>query len=125
MPGYSADPKKKKRRSRLLKNAGRSHFLRTDGRACLPIFMRPINIFSGISTIPRPRSYTELNKMMLKMKNSQKFFLYLWLCKVSERTTSSSFPIRSSDLEKRVVITSSIRLTITSPCRPESQLLVK
>ena len=42
---------------RLLKNAARSHFLRTDGRANLSS-MRQLNTLSGISTIPQPRSNT-------------------------------------------------------------------
>ena len=41
-----------------MKYAARSHLLQTDWHASLP-FMQPINIFSGISTIPQPRSNTE------------------------------------------------------------------
>ena len=48
---------KQKRPPRLLKNAACSHFLRMDEHVSLP-FMQPINIFSGTSAIPQPRSNT-------------------------------------------------------------------
>ena len=63
MPGYRGKKKKnkKKKAALLLKNVACSHFLQMARCTSLP-FMRPINISSGISTIPQPRSIAVLEE---------------------------------------------------------------